>query len=99
MDRTWTVEVEGKKHLIELDYPVVMSVDDDSGEVTTQPQDGKLVVDGNQIHTFKPLGGVDNLPKEISFEIGGKVAALRRKGFFSSRLELFFEGRLIKPAK
>lgn len=97
MDKTWTIQIEGKKHLIELDYPVNTSVNDDSGEVT-QAKDGKLVVDGNQVYTFKPgapcvTGGIDDLPKEISFEVGGKPAVLRKKGVFSTRLELFFEGQ------
>ena len=98
MDKTWTVEIEGKKHLIEIDYPVAPS-GNESG-ITTQPKDGKLVVDGNQVDTFKPMsaGGVGDLPKEISFEVGGKPAVLRKKGFFA-KLELFFEGQLIKPSK
>ncbi len=99
MDRTWTVEIEGEKHLIEVDYPVALSVNENTGQVT-QPKDGELVVDGNQVHTWKPstTGGVDDLPKEISFEIEGKPAVLRKKGVFTTKLELFFEGQLIKPA-
>ncbi len=93
MDRTWTVEIEGKKHLIELDYAVALSVDDTTGSVT-QHKDGKVVVDRNEVCTW----GLEP-PKEISFEIGGKPAILRKKkGFFATRLELFFEGQLIKPS-
>lgn len=100
MDRIWTVEIEGKKHLIEIYYPVAIEVNEGTGELT-QEKDGKLVVDGNQVDTFKPIsvGGLDELPKEISFEIGGKPAVLRKKGLFNINLELFFEGQLIKPAK
>ena len=99
MDRTWTVEIEGKKHLVEISYPVAMSVSESA--VTTPPQDGKLVVDGNEVDTFKPVsvGGLVELPKEISFQIGGKPAVLRKKGFFNAKMELFVEGQLIKAAK
>ncbi|MFC1815604.1 hypothetical protein ACFL0M_06575 [Thermodesulfobacteriota bacterium] len=85
MDRTWSVEIEGKKHLIEVDYGRNASMT------------GKLVVDGNEVHTWKNSQILD-VPKEITFEVGGKPAVLREKGFFKPRLALFFEGILIKQA-
>jgi len=85
MDRTWSVEIEGKKHLIEVDYGR------DAGMT------GKLVVDRNEMQTWKNLQWLD-IPEETTFEVGGKPAVLRTKGFFKSKMNLFFEGKLIKEA-
>jgi hypothetical protein len=91
MDRNWEVEIGGNKHKVGLDYPVDLS-GDDHGNVTPA-RDGKLVVDGNEVHTWKTLA---EFPKEIDFDIEGKYAVLRKKGFFSTRLELFLDGKLMK---
>ena len=94
MAKTWTVEIEGKKHLVELSYPVEPLFDDDKGIQEQQAIDGKLVVDGSELNTWKPR---TEFPKQINFEIVGKPAVLRKKGVFSSGLDLFVEGKLIKP--
>ena len=86
MDRTWSVEIEGKKHLIEVDY----------GR-NARSWTGKLVVDGNEVQTWKNSQQLD-VPKEITFEVRGKPAVLRGKGFFKPRIDLFFEGKLIEQA-
>jgi len=85
MDRTWSVEIEANKHLIEVDY----------GRNATRA--GKLMVDGNDAQTWNNSQWLD-LPQEIAFEVGGKAAVLRAKGFFKPRIDLFFEGKLIKQA-
>ena len=85
MDRTWSVEIEAKKHLIEVDY----------GRNATRA--GKLMVDGNDAQTWNNSQWLD-LPQEIAFEVGGKTAVLRAKGFFKPRIDLFCEGKLIKQA-
>ena len=85
MDRTWSVEIEGKKHLIEVDYGRNASMT------------GKLVVDGNEVQTWKNSQRQD-VPKEITFEVGGKPAVLRAKGLFKPRIDLFFEKKLIEQA-
>ncbi len=85
MDRTWSVEIEAKKHGIEVDYGR-------NGTLT-----GKLVVDGNEVQTWKNSQRMD-VPEEIAFEVGGKTAVLRAKGLFKPRLDLFFEEKLIKQA-
>jgi hypothetical protein len=85
MDRTWSVEIEAKKHLIEVDY----------GKNATLT--GKLMVDGNQAQTWINTQWLD-LPEEIAFEVGGKTAVLRAKGFFKPRIDLFFEEKLIEQA-
>ncbi|MFH0914739.1 MAG: hypothetical protein V1849_05595 [Chloroflexota bacterium] len=89
MDRTWIVEIQGKKHLIEVGY---------GWSATGTHEKGKLVVDKNEVRTWDWSQAKD-LPEEVSFEIGGKPAVLRSKGLFSPKLELFFEGRKIKPSK
>jgi hypothetical protein len=85
MDRTWSIEIEAKKHLIEVEY----------GRNDTRT--GKLMVDGNKAQTWNNSQWLD-LPEEITFEVGGKTAVLRAKGFFKPRIDLFFAGKLIEQA-
>jgi hypothetical protein len=85
MDRTWSVEIEAKKHLIEVDY----------GRNATRT--GKLMVDGDEVKTWKNSQWLD-VPKEVAFEVGGKPAVLREKGLFTARINLFLEGKLIKTS-
>ena len=85
MDRTWSVEIEGKKHLIEVDYGRNAS------------QTGKLLVDGNELQTWKNTQHLD-VPPEITFQVEGKPAVLRAKGFFKPRIDFFFGGQLIEQA-
>ena len=61
MDRTWSVEIEGKKHRIEVDYG------------RNNSWTGKLMVDGDEVRTWKNYQWLD-VPKEIAFEVGGKPA-------------------------
>lgn len=91
MDRTWLVKTEGKDHVVAVDYGAFLGDPEDSTFTVTQ-REGKLLIDGNEVQTWD-----EKLPKEISFEIGGKPAILRQKGLFTKKLELFFEGKLIKP--
>ncbi len=84
MGRTWTVEIDGKKHLIKGDYGMDSSLD------------CKILVDENEVYTWKAAQFGD-VPEKITIEIGGKPAVLQRKGLFTSRLELFIEGQRIKP--
>jgi len=85
MDRTWSVEIEGKKHRIEVDYG------------RNNSRTGKLMVDGDEVRSWKNSQWLD-VPKEIAFTVGGKPAALREKGLFTARINLYFEGKLIKQA-
>ena len=85
MDRTWSVEIEAKKHLVEVDY----------GRNATHT--GELMVDGNVAQTWKNSQWLD-VPEEITFEVGGKPAVLRATGFLTTKLNLFFEEKLIQPA-
>lgn len=85
MDKKWSVEIDGKKHLVEVDYGRNAS------------QIGKLFLDGKELHSWKNTQHLD-VPPEIAFEIEGKPAVLREKGFFKPRLDFFFEGRSIEQA-
>lgn len=82
MDRTWSVEIEGKKHQIGVDYG------------RNNSWTGKLMVDGDEVQTWKNSQWLD-VPKTIAFEVGGKPAVLREKGLFTASINLFFEGKLI----
>ncbi len=93
MDRTWTLEAGGKKHLVELLYPVDPELNEWSG-LLKEGKDGKLVIDGNEVQIWKTMAEFSK--QEISFEIEGKPCVLRKKGLFASKLELFLEGKLIK---
>jgi hypothetical protein len=95
MDKTWTLDIEAKKHVIELEYPVALKIFSDTG-VMQNGKDGKLVVDGTVVTTFAS----DSVfpPKQIGFEIAGKPAALRKKGLFSTGLDLFFDNNWIKAS-
>lgn len=86
MDRTWSVEIEAKQHLIEVDY----------GRNATKT--GKLMVNGDEAKTWINSQWLD-VPEEIAFEVGGKPAVLRGKGWFKPRIDLFFEGQLIKQTQ
>ena len=77
MDRTWPVDIEGKKHRIEVDYG------------RNNSMTGKLVVDGNEVRTRKNSQWLE-VPKGIASEVEGKPAALREKGLFTARINLFF---------
>lgn len=72
MDRTWSVDIAAKKHLIEVDY----------GRNATGT--GKLVVDGNEAQTWKNSQWLD-LPKEITFEVGGKTASYAHRASLNPR--------------
>ena len=86
MDRKWSLEVDAKTHLIEVDY----------GHNLTKT--GELLVDGRQARTWINSQWKD-IPPEIAFEVGGKTAFLRAKGLFNPRIDLFFEGKLIKQMR
>jgi hypothetical protein len=85
MDRTWSVEIAGKKHRIEVDYG------------RNNSRIGKLMVDGDEVQRWKNSQWLD-VPKKIAFEIGGKAAVLRETGIFTAGINLFFEGKLVKQA-
>jgi hypothetical protein len=85
MDRTWSIEIEGKKHLVEVDYGRNAS------------RTGKLWVDGNELQTWRNTQHLD-IPREITFDVEGKPAVLRAKGFFKPRIDFFFNGQLIETS-
>jgi hypothetical protein len=89
-DRKWIVKVGDKEHVIETDYGMHL-VDPDTDTVLAH-RDGTLLVDGTVMKTWD-----SELPKEISFEIGGKPAVLRKSGLFVKGLELSIEKVKIKP--
>ena len=77
MDRTWSVEIERRKHRIEVDY------DRNNSWI------GKLMVDGDEVQTWRNSQWLD-VPKEIAFEVRGKPAVLREKGVIYSHDKSLF---------
>ncbi len=98
MDRTWTVEIDGKKHQIEVSYPVVLQVDEDNGKTLQEAKIGNVLVDGNEVVSWPPIniGGLSDLPVKSNFDIAGKHADVRKTGFFTQKLSLFVEGKEVK---
>lgn len=91
MNRKWTVPVDGKQYVIEVDYGVCVE-DAEEGNKVLFKRDGRLVIDGKDIKTWE----AGDLPKEVPFDLAGKPAALKKKGLFNKQLELFFNGQQIK---
>jgi hypothetical protein len=91
MIRKWKTTIDGKEYHIEADYGAFVQDAEETQEVLFQ-KDGNLAVNGGVIKTWK-----EELPKEIIFEVGGKPAAVRKKGLFNKQLELFINGQQIKP--
>jgi hypothetical protein len=93
IERKWMVAIDRKQYVVEVDYGVLVSNEEETKEVVYQ-RDGKLVVDGKEIQTWE----ADEIPKEISFDMGGKPAMLKKLGLFNKQLELFIDGKQIKPS-
>ena len=79
----WVVDIQGKQHVVEAEYGkfVVSSV-------------GVVSVDGKPVKTWG--SSIWGLPKEVSFEIKGKPALLRRRGIVNQNFDLLFNGKLIR---
>ncbi len=94
VDRKWMVPIDNKQYTVEVDYGILVSNEEETKEVLYQ-RDGKLVVNGKDVQTWE----ADEMPKEVSFDLGGKPARLKKMGLFSKQLELFVDGQKIKPVK
>ena len=79
----WAINIEGQQYIVEANYG--KAITSGAGEVKV---DGKVV---------KAWGySISGLPKEVSFEIRGKPAFLRRRGIINQNFDLLFNGDLIK---
>jgi hypothetical protein len=84
MDRSWSVEIAGKKHRIEVDYG------------RNNSWTGKLMVDGDEVRTWKNYQWLDVPKKSLSRSEASLPSYAKRD--YSARINLFFEGKLIKEA-
>jgi len=85
MSRKWSVEIEGKQHIIEAHYGFIFTTGS-----------GELSVDGQIIDAWG--SSLLGLPKERGpFEVEGKKVFLRRRGVINQNMDLFVNGKLIKP--
>jgi hypothetical protein len=76
----WIVDIEGRQCVVES-----KSSFSGAGEVSV---DGKVAKAwGSSFMSY---------PKEITFEIEGKQALLRRRGLLFEKLDLIFDGKVIK---
>ena len=79
----WAINIEGQQYIVEANY----------GKVITSGA-GEVKVDGKVVKVWG--SSISGLPKEVSFEIGGKPALLRRRGIINQNFDLLFNGDLIK---
>ena len=76
MSRKWTVEIDNAKHEVEAIY----------GEFFSYGS-GKAIVDRKVVDQWGPSSW-GMIPKERIFNIAGKKATLKRKGFFMFSMDL-----------
>ena len=79
----WVVGVKGKEFIVEARY----------GKVFTSGA-GEVLVDGKIAKAWG--SSILGLPKELSFEIEGKPALLRRRGIFNQNFDLVVNGKLAR---
>ena len=79
----WAIDIEGQQYIVEANYGKVIA----SGA-------GEVKVDGKVVNAWG--SSIYGLPKEVSFEIRGEPALLRRRGIINQNFDLLFNGELIK---
>ena len=79
----WVVNIKDKQLVVEARY----------GKVVTSGA-GEILVDGKIAKAWG--SSVWGLPKEVSFEIEGKPALLRRRGIINQNFDLLVDGRLVR---
>ena len=80
-NKTWTVEVAGQQHIIEVKSGSFAG----GGSVTG---DGKVASNWGT--------SISGLPMPLKFEVQGKKAEIKSKGFMASSPVLYLEGKEIK---
>ena len=79
--KTWKIDIGEQHHVVEV------TMGSFSGG-------GNLTLDGKIMNTWGSLNG---LPSKLNFDIEGKKAEIKRKGFLSPSPVLYLEGKEIKP--
>jgi len=77
----WVVNIKDKQLVVEARY----------GRVITSGA-GEVLVNGKIVKAWG--SSVWGLPKEVSFEIQGKPALLRRRGILNQNFDLLVDGKL-----
>jgi len=80
-NKTWRIEAEGQQHVIEVK----------TGSITGG---GSLTVDGNVANKWG--ASISGLPPQIKFEVQGKKAEIKSKGFMANTPMLYLDGKEIK---
>ncbi|MFY9814874.1 MAG: hypothetical protein WCF70_02185 [Dehalococcoidales bacterium] len=76
--KTWQIEIEGNKHIVDVQNSSFLG-------------GGCVMLDG--LRTCEWGLSVYGLPAQIKFEIQGKKAEIKRKGFMANTPVLFLEGK------
>jgi hypothetical protein len=80
-NKTWRIEVEGQQHVIEVQ----------KGSFTGG---GSVTVDGKVANKWGAT--ISGLPSQIKFEVQGKKAEIKSKGFMANTPMLYLDGKEIK---
>ena len=80
-NKTWTIEVAGQQHVIEVK----------SGSFAGA---GSVTVDGKVANKWET--SISGLPMPLKFEVQGKKAEIKSKGFMGNTPVLYLDGKEIK---
>ena len=80
-NKTWRIDIEGQQHMIEVQ----------TGSITGG---GSVTVDGKVANKWG--ASISGLPPQIKFEVQGKKAEIKSKGFMANTPALYLDGKEIK---
>jgi hypothetical protein len=80
-NKTWKIEVEGQQHVIEV-------------QTGSFAGGGSVTVDGKVANKWG--SSISGLPVPLKFEIQGKKAEIKSKGFMANTPALYLDGKEIK---
>ena len=76
--KAWKIDVGGQSHVVEVNMGSFVS------------GGGNLSLDGKILNKWNSVNG---LPSKMSFDIQGKKAEIKRKGFLNPSPVLYLEGK------
>jgi hypothetical protein len=82
-NKVWRIDVEGQPHTVGV-------------KTGSFSGGGSLSVDGKEIKKWG--ASLRGLPMPMKFEVQGKPAEIKQKGFLKSDASLFVNGKEVKPS-
>jgi hypothetical protein len=83
LDKAWRFVVEGQPHTVGM-------------KISSVSGGGRLSLDGKEIKNWG--ASLSGLPLTIRFDVQGKPAELKGKGFLSSNPSLFVDRKEVRPS-